>query len=346
MTRQDQKVEVGGAAIQAGGDVVITHGVSPDQMAQIMIAMARQLSAFHDEALEKANARIDIFQQEILKRFAQPGKANPDAFRDPDFQYLLGDAQEAVARSGDAAVRDTLVDIIARRSLETTRNRLAITLNDAATKAANLTVNEFATLTLVYLIRYTIDHSIGSFAALCSYVTNSLLPFVKDVSVEPSSFWHLQAQSCGNIEVTQVDLITVLRKQYGGVLGYGFTREQLEAHLPDGKKNALDRLVIPAVHDASKLQPAAINFQVLKEKAAGLDLSEGELQNVWNVFENSMIDVPDRITAAVPEARALWKIWVDSPLKHFSLTSVGLAIGHANAARVIGLNAPLAVWIK
>jgi hypothetical protein len=127
MTKQDQDVEAGGSAIQAGRDVVIHQGVSPEQMASIMGAMAKQLSAFHNEALQLTNARMDFFQKEILKRFAQPGRANPDAFRDPDFQYLLGDAQEAVARSGDEAVRDTLVDIVARRSLEPTRSRLLST---------------------------------------------------------------------------------------------------------------------------------------------------------------------------------------------------------------------------
>jgi hypothetical protein len=209
MTRQDQSVEAGSWAVQAGRDVVY-NGVSVEQMAAIMAGMAKQLLTFQDEALAKANARIDSFQQEILKRFAQPDKGNSEAFRDPDFQYLLGDAQEAFARSGDEAVRDTLVDIIARRSMETTRNRLAITLNDAATKAANLTLNEFAALSLVYLIRYTVDQSINSFPALCTYVRNRLLPFAKDCSNEQSSFWHLQAQSCGMAELGHVDISAAL----------------------------------------------------------------------------------------------------------------------------------------
>jgi hypothetical protein len=346
MTRQDQNVETGSSAIQAGRDVVIQQGISTEQMADIMVAMAKQLSAFHDEALEKANARIDLFQKEILNRFAQPGKANPEAFRDPDFQYLLGDAQEAVARSGDAAVRDTLVDIIARRSLESDRNRLAITLNDAATKAANLTVNEFAALSLAYFIRYTINHSILSFPTFCNYVRNSLLPFAKDVSSEASSFWHLQAQSCGNVEMGEVDISTVFKQHYGGVLGSGFTRQQLEDSLGPENKNALDGLIIACVNDPSKLQPAAINFSVLKTKAANTGLSENQLENVWNLFQNTMTDIPDRIIAAIPEAGVLFEVWKNTPLKNFTLTSVGLAIGHANATRVVGLDAPLNIWIK
>jgi len=48
----------------------------------------------------------------------------------------------------------------------------------------------------------------------------------------------------------------------------------------------------------------------------------------------------------MPELAELFRIWQATPLKQFTTTSVGIAIGHANAARVIGLNASLDVWIK
>src|SRR5207247_819217 len=142
-----------------------------------------------------------------------------------DFQYLLNDAQEAFARSGDEAVRDTLIDIITRRSLETTRNRLAITLNDAATKAANLTVNEFAALSLAYVLRYTVHQNLNSFDEFCQYLKTSIIPFVKDVSREHSSFQHLEAQSCGSVGLLEADLLGILKANYGGALGRGFDRQ-------------------------------------------------------------------------------------------------------------------------
>jgi hypothetical protein len=347
MSRQDQNVEAGGTALQAGQDIVIHHGVSPEQMSEIMVAIAKTAAMFTKEALDVANARIDDFRDEVLKRFSQDGKADPEAFKDPDFQYLLRDAQEAIARSGDEAVRDTLVDIIARRSMEKTRTRLAITLNDAATKAVNLTHNEFSALSLIYLLRYTLDHSIRNLQTLGAYVENKLMPFAKDVSREESSFWHMQAQSCGNIEMGVIDLQTIFRRSYGGVLGDGFTREQLEASLPDGKRTVLDGLIIPCLNDASKLQPAAIRFDVLKEMAADkIELTEGELQNVWNLFEGTITDIPGRVSSAVVEAPLLFDIWNNTRLKNLSLTSVGIAIGHANATKVVGFDAHLNIWIK
>jgi hypothetical protein len=317
-------------------------------MSEIMVTIATTAATFTREALDIANGRINDFREEILKRFAEPEKANPEAFKDPDFQYLLRDAQDAIARSGDEAVRDTLVDIIARRSMEKTRSRLAITLNDAATKAVNLTHNEFSTLSLAYLLRYTVDYSIRSPETFGAYVGNKLLPLAKGVSREQSSFWHIQAQTCGNLELSTIDLQGIFRQRYGGVLGDGFTREQLDAHLPEGKKTAMDALIIPCLNDASKLQPAAIRFDVLKEKAAAqkVDLTEGELQNVWNLFEGTMTDIPGRISSLVAEAPLLFDVWNNTQLKNLSLTSVGIAIGHANATQVIGLDAPLNIWIK
>jgi hypothetical protein len=346
VNRQDQNVKGGGTALQAGQDIIIHQGVSPEQMSEIMVAIAKTAATFTREALDVANSRIENFREEILKRFAEKDKANPEAFKDPDFQYLLRDAQEAVARSGDDAVRDTLVDIIARRSLEQTRTRLAITLNDAATKAINLTHNEFSALSLVYLLKYTLDHSIGTLVALGAYVENKLMPFGRNVSREDSSFWHIQSQSCGNIEMGELDLQTVFRANYGGVLGDGFTREQLESHLPDGKKNALDGLIIPCLNDPSKFQPAAIRFDVLRQKAVNINLSEDELKNVWNLFEGSITDIPGRIASVAPEAPLLFDIWNSTSLKKLSLTTVGIAIGHANATKLVGLDAPLNIWIK
>jgi hypothetical protein len=121
-------------------------------------------------------------------------------FKDPDFQFMLGDAQKAAARSDDAAIRETLVDIVARRSMETARTRLALTLNDAAIRAANLTADEYAALSLVYVSRYTVQNGIDSFDKLCDYVNSCMIPFAKLVSREAASFWQIQAQSCGSIE--------------------------------------------------------------------------------------------------------------------------------------------------
>jgi hypothetical protein len=152
MSRQDQRIGDQASGVQAARDVIIYGGMSPEQMTTIMVNMAKQLAFYQVEAQQTVESRLFSFREEILEKFTKSGEANREAFRDPDFQYLLNDAQIAYARSGDEAVRDTLVDIIARRSLETERSRMAVTLNDAATKAPLLTKNEFAELSLTYFL--------------------------------------------------------------------------------------------------------------------------------------------------------------------------------------------------
>jgi hypothetical protein len=259
---------------------------------------------------------------------------------------MLGDAQKAAARSDDAAIRETLVDIVARRSMETARTRLALTLNDAAIRAANLTADEYAALSLVYVSRYTVQNGIDSFDKLCDYVNSCMIPFAKLVSREAASFWQIQAQSCGSIETGRFFLERAFQELYAGVLGTGFSREQLEAHLPDGKKNTLDQFVVPCVHDETKLQPNAIRFEIFKGVVDQTSLTDNELQNVWSLFVSTIGDIQARLRPKVPEVDLLFDVWNSTPLKQLNLTSTGIAIGHANAARVVGFKADLKFWIK
>jgi hypothetical protein len=284
----------------------------------------------------------------MLELFTQKERANPEAFRDPDFQRMFNDAQEAYVRSGDDVVRENLVDLIARRSLEKQRSRLSITLNDAATRAAFLTANEFATLSLTYLVRHT-QEGIRNFQAFADYISNRLMPFVADVSTEEASYWHLEAQGCATLEMGAIDLFAALRERYGGVLGSGFDRATLENHLPDGKKNALDAYVIGCVNDPSKLQPNGMNKDIFLEVAKPSGLSVEEITNVWNGFANTIPQeeqILQRLEPVVPMVRSLFDLYKNTPLKHLKLNTIGIAIAHANAVRVIKFSAPLDVWIK
>ena len=349
MTKQGQRVEGGGRAIQAGRDIVVHAGMSPEQMTEIMVAMGRQLSLYQADALKIVEERLAAFQQETMKVFLQRGRANPEAFRDPDFQYLINDAQQAYVRSGDTVVRDTLIDIIARRSLETDRSRITVTLNDAATKAPLLTTNEFAELSLAYLVRHTRDPQVNGFQSFCAMIERRLIPFVRDISREMSSYWHLEAQCCATLEISTVELFSTWRAQYAGVLGRGFDRTQLESHLPDGKKNALDTLIIQCLHDTAKLQPNAMSRDLFRKRAGTSGLTEAEVDNVWNLFENTVPVAGDLIAMLEPhiaQVKALEKAWNDTPMCHLKLNSVGIAIGHANAVRAIGFAPDLGEWIK
>lgn len=350
MNNQDQRVGEGAEAYQAGRDVNIYSGMSSEQMTQIMVGLAKQIAFYQAEAKQTVEERLASFREEVLQAFAQNGRGNPEAFRDPDFQYLLSEAQIAYARSGDDVVRDTLVDIISRRSLETERNRMAVTLNDAATKAPLLTTNEFAELSLVYIVRYTRHSNIDSFKQFCDYICTSMMPFVNDISREQASYWHLEAQSCAIIEMAEASLSYVWEQYYSGILCRGFNREQLETYLRDVQKeiDVLDKLIITSPHDNNKMQFNALDKEIFHHKAADTGLTPAQLGFIWNTFQNTItaeFELISLLAPHVPNIEILFDLWSSTPLKSLSLNSVGIAIGHANAVRVIGFDEPLSVWI-
>jgi hypothetical protein len=269
MSRQDQEVRGGSLAVQSGRDTVIQQGLSPAQMKEIMEAIARQLPGYAAIAREVVDQRLRDFEDRVITRFADTSSTRSEAFKDPDFTYVVTRAQNAYARSGDEQVREALVDLIARRSLETNRTRLSLSLDEAVEKAALLTKNEFAELSFIYLIRYTRNVAIRSLDDVAEYLNRYVVPLLPDICETDSSYQYLEAQACAKVvEFGSVSLYQYFRGHYSGLLTKGLDRAQIEDHLPDGKKNALDGLIIPCRNDAKKFQLAALSREIFHEKAA------------------------------------------------------------------------------
>ncbi len=346
-TRQRQNASEGAVAIQATGDVVVHQGVSAEEMAEIMVKLGTQLAYFQNEAMDKVEERLGKFRDEMLTTFSNPEKADPEAFKDPGFQFALKDAQIAYAKSGDEELKSILIDMIARRSKEKGRNRLTITLDEAAAHAARLTSEEFSILTLSYIIRYTVNHGVNTLQSLANYLAKNVMPFVMDPFPGDAAFMHIEATSCGSLSIGEVDMRGALIGNYGGVLGMGFDRAKLEEHLPDGKKNALDGFIIPCINNSTLLQPNGVRRDIfVKNATRGTDIDPTTIHSVWNAFENTIPeDIVALISPHLPHAHRLFAIWKDASIKSLELNTLGIAIAHANAVRVVGWKAPLSIWI-
>lgn len=356
MVDQNQKVGKGSTAIQSGGHTIIKQGLSAADMRHILDALAAQFPAQLAAAKQIVDVRLADFERRILEKFEDARDANPDAFADPDFQYVVRSSQHAYARLGDEGVRDVLIDLIAHRSKQQERNRLSLTLNEAVEKAALLTKNEFAELSLCYLLKYTINNRIGNLETFSHYFREYISPLLPDISKENASYQYLEAQSCGNLSLGAIrtaghDAIQIFRLNYGGIFSNGLDRPLLESHLPDGKKDAVDKigLIIPCLNDPNKLQLKAINKETFLKEAASSGLNESELTNVWNMFESTFWNGEEflsKVEKHVPEIRELIELWNKSGIANLNLTTVGIAIGHSNLVRIAKLDADLGIWIK
>jgi hypothetical protein len=350
MSDQKQHVGTQSLAIQSGGNTTITQGLSPENMRQILEVLASQLSTYTAIAREFVDGRLADFEQRVIARFSDLEKANPEAFKDPDFQYVITRAQHAYARSGDEGVRDTLVDLIAARSQQTNRSRLSLTLNDAIEKAAVLTKNEFAELTLCFLMRYSL-FSFSSLAAFGAQFSRFVSPLLPDISTSEASYQYIEAQSCGTIGLGEAKLVQILRLNYAGIFSGGFERTYLVGFFTEDriKQMEVNQLVIPCLKDPAKLQLNAPNRQWFDGTEEVRKLPKNEQDILWNVFDSSVWNgetLLQNVERVYPEIRVLNSLWDDTLLKNLSLTTIGIAIGHVNCARIAGSGSNLDTWIR
>lgn len=348
LSKQNQRVSENAQAIQTTGPVTVHNGISPEQMSQIMASLMVQASRFTEEARGIVDQRVSEFREEIMQKFAEENEADSNAFKEPDFQYMLGNAQEAYARSGDAAVKETLVDIIARRSKVKTATREALALNAAATRAPYLTNAEFAALSLCYLVKYAHNRSANSVDRFQKYVKETLMPFVDDVSLEQSSIWHLETQSCAK-SVIGAPLDEIWAEAYGGVLGLGVSKEDAEKHLGVDQRNLFSQIYKPCLRDETKFQPNALNLKVFKDEFSKIGLSKNKLEYIWKMYSWTIPKggkLFDMLSLSIPDIYRLLDAWQKSGINTLELNSAGIAIAHANALRMTDFDAPLDVWIR
>ena len=184
---QRQKAGKKAVAVQSARDTYVQVGISSEDMYKMLEELGRQQVAAYTAVAERIVAeRLGDFAERLIKVFSDEGKAETQAFRDPDFQYLLTRAQHAYVRSGDKQVADILIDIIAERSKQTERDRLTLALNAAVEVAPTLTANEFAELSLSFLIRYSSAPGLASIDDLRQYFQKYIAPLLPDISTSLS----------------------------------------------------------------------------------------------------------------------------------------------------------------
>jgi mannitol-1-phosphate/altronate dehydrogenase len=227
VSKQKQSASENSVAVQSGGDTVVTVVVvTPQHMSEVLDQLAAQVTTYTAEAEGTKNQRTAQLSKKILEKFATGKDASPEAFVDPDFQYALSRAHHAYARSGEEAVADTLVGIIARRSMEKTRTRLALSLNIAVDTAAHLTANEFAALSLAFFFRYSRHDKLRNLQELGAMLQKAVAPLLPDITEVQSCYGYLATQSCASISLATFAFERALLINYPGLLSSGIDPAQ------------------------------------------------------------------------------------------------------------------------
>lgn len=346
---QEQNATQGGTALQAGGDIVITStGLTYTEVKEIALDVFRanfyQLSGI---ARETAADRAEEITEAFLSKLRAE---HPEGFQqanDPSFQYALLTVQKEHARIGDKDLGDLLVDLLVDRSKHECRDILQIVLDESLSTAPKLTDNQLAVLAITFLFKYTQHHGVGNHKALGEYFDKFVTPFDAKIVKNAACYQHLAFTGCGAIGAGAITLEAVLGKTYQGQFLKGFDPKEIEDRKP---AIGLDsRFFIPCLNDPKKIQVRANSHEsldkLLVEQCIDAEDS-GKIKALFDVGKMGDDEIKAKCVEVRPYMSHVFDVWSDSNMKHFTLTSVGIAIAHANVKRLVGEFADLAIWIN
>lgn len=344
-SNQGQHADGQSVALQAGRDVNI--GLSYSDVKEIALDVYRanfyQLSGL---AKQVAASRAEEITCEFLDRLKLE---NPDGFRqvsDPGFQHALYTAQKEHARSGNKDLSALLVDLLVDRTKHQPRELIQIVLDESLSTAPKLTSSQVASLSAVFFLRYT-QINLGTHELLCEKLDSYLAPLLASITKRFASFQHLEFSGCGTIAVTEVSLEAIFKDRYRGLFAKGFDASTIE---DQGVTLGNDpRVFIPCLNDQSMLQVNALNREGLDTYLKQLGVPTEDMTRINTLFDLNIMsndEVREKCIALRSYMADVFDFWHDSAAKNFRLTSVGIAIGHANIKRFAGEFADLSIWIN
>ena len=344
---QEQNVAEGSTAIQAGGNVTIT-GLTYAEVKNVA------LDVFKANFYELAGVAKDIAKaraEEITEAFlAKLQTENPSGFTksdDPDFQYALFTVQKEYARNGDKELGDLLVDLLVDRSKQQHRDILQIVLNESLNTAPKLTESQLAVLSVIFLFRYTEEHELSDHQMFANYLDRHVAPFAPKLVKNRSCYQHLEFSGSGAIGMGHINLETILGTSYQGQFQKGFAEKEITDR---GISIGLDRrFFMQCLNDPSKLQVRENNKEALKNVLEEHKISAEDCAQIDALFDFGTMTDPEIKNKCIeirPYMSNLFETWSDSDMRSFTLTSVGIAIGHANVKRLVGEFSDLSIWIN
>jgi len=347
MNKQSQEGGDNSTNIQAN-EVTVVQGLDYSQVREVALDVFR--SNFYElsgKARDIASERAEKITEEFLEKLQ---RENPEGFKkaeDPDFQYALFTVQKEYARTGGEELGDLLVDLLVDRSKQEQRNILQIVLNESLTVAPKLTEDQLAALAVTFLFKYTQNQGIGNHEMLGKNFDSHVQPFVSKLSKNQACFQHLEFSGCGSISMGTNSLQSILGTTYQGLFLKGFDKDEIQKREISIGMNPL--FFIPCLNDLQKIQVRANSAEALTKAMESQNISEEDKPKIIALFNLNKMnenEIKEKCIQIRPYMETIFDIWSESSLANFTLTSVGIAIGHANIKRLSGEFSNLSIWIN
>ena len=345
---QNQNVAEASTAIQAGGNVtVINSGLTYNEVRDITLNVFK--ANFYElakEAKEIAQSRAEEITEKFLLKLQEK---HPIGFRksnDPDFQYALFEVQKEYAKTGDKELGDLLIDLLVDRSKQEQRNILQIVLNESLNTAPKLTENQLASLAIIFLFKYAQWDSINH-QMFAECLDKFCKPFASKIVKNLACYQHLEFASCGTISFGKNMLEDIIETKYQGLFLKGFDKQDFSGS--DLSIGLDKRFIIPCLNAPSKWQINVLNKTVLDNEFDKHQISleaRNKIEILFNYEKMNTLEIKEKCIELRPYMSDVFDVWNNSSMKNFTLTSVGIAVAHANIKRLVGEFADLSIWIN
>jgi len=298
------------------------------------------------QAVAKAEAKknVQLFVSELEKKInSQLSAKEINKFQDPDIQYVLYEAIKSNARIGNEGLRKNLSALMIERIKNDEQGLKKIAYNEAISTIGKLTKDQLKILTLCFLLRYTYYTGILNWKVFDYYISKKIKPFT-DFKNTNAEFQHLEYAGCGSIGIGSWDFAKGFRENYSFLF------------LKPLEQNEVDRLNLQEDLKSEILTQKEnkyfFKFRNLKELKEYLEKKSVDaalvdrINNMYQKYIRNEQEIKEKICKETEGGKDLIKIWADSPLKHLSLTSVGIVIAATYYEQVVGEKINIDIWIN
>lgn len=346
-----QKQEGGDSSTNLQGkNITINQGVSYTDAKEIALDVYKanflQLS---QEAADQARARAEELTDDFLIKLKEENENAVAEMSTPGMQAALYEAQKQYAKTGDKNLEGLLVDILVERASTPERNIHQIVLDESLTVASKLTTEQMDALTVNFLLSKTKNQTLVNLEAISKFIDTDIIPFLSELSDTSSCYEHLEYVGCGSLMgVSRIHPIEQLfRLHYPGLFSKGFDEERFTNEI--GNPAEYGGLIMKCFHYPNLYQFTAIDTEVLGNISEERKISEEVKNKMVALFNSTLMnnnEIKEYLVKTKPEIQTLFDLWANSSISNFSLTTVGIAIAHANYRRRTGVKLDLSIWVK
>jgi hypothetical protein len=344
---QDQRSGDSSTNVQAGGNVTIM-GITYSEVRQIADDLFKaNFLMLQGEARNIAQQRAEELINEFLTALQTEKTVNIDIAKDPDMQHALFTAQRDYARSGNKDLAKLLVDILVERAKLGNDELKKIVLNEAIQVAPKLTKKQLNAISIRFLIASSRNPEINNLEKFNNYLTSQILPFCAELAKEHSDYQHIEYAGCGTVSIMHSDIYNFLKGNYPGILSKGFDEEIIKQQQLNPMQ--YNKLVTRCLRNPAKFEISAINDEAIDLTGKNCGLTENQIKQLKDLQNANLLskeEVERLLENMNPKFKELLQTWNNSGLGRLQLTTVGIALAHANITKTLGIKLDLGVWIK